>query len=463
MIMRARVGSHLVPCLALGVSVFGSGCVAETQEEEPVGITEQATTSPDASTFPSTYARQWMTNLSNCIKFDNSHPVVAARQFSYGAVAIYESVVNGMPGYRSLGGQLNGLGELPKPAAGKTYDWPTVLAQTMHRVALETYVFPLRLFFEFTTSSEASLGELGPAQIAYRRLAGVSAKVSEDSIAYANQLADVLVAWINSDGYKEARFKGWIPPEGPDKWVPTGFSDTDKVVNPEEPWFGLMVRPLVMKSQDECRPPGAPAFSTDPDSEFYKAAKEVYDTERHLTDEQREIGAFWADVPGASATPPGHWLALATKYARPLTLDKAAFGYAQGLLALHDAAVAVWNEKYSSNILRPETYIRRHIDPNWNSQWPSPKFPSYTSGHSGFSGSSARMLKVAFGENGPIVDDTKLRRGYGARTFATWDDAAQEAADSRLYGGIHYRFDNEDGLTSGHCVADKALERVKFH
>jgi hypothetical protein len=403
-----------------------------------------------------------MTNLANSVKWDGIHPVVAARTYTYSSIAMYESVVNGMPGYRSLGGQLNGLGPMPAPQAGKTYDWPTVLAQTMHRVANETYVFPLRLFFEFTTSTQASLDELGPAQIGFRRLAGVSEQVSNDSIAYANQLADVLVAWINSDGYKEARFKGWVPPTGPDKWVPTGFSDTDKVANPEEPYFGQIVRPIIMTSPGECAPAGAPAFSTTAGSDFHNAAKEVYDTDTNQTDEEREIARFWADGPKDTATPAGHWLALTTKYVRAGTLAQAAYGYAQASLTHFDAAIAVWNEKFHANLLRPESYIRKYIDPTWRPFLPTPKFPSYVSGHSGFSGAAAVMMKTAFGD-GPVVDDTKLRRGFGVRTFANWDAAADEAAESRLYGGIHYRFDNEDGKSVGHCVAAKALARVQFH
>lgn len=457
-----RVRAHLVPCIALGVTVFTSGCVAESEEEEPVGITEQATTSPDATTFPATYARQWMVNLANSVKGDGLHPVVGARTYTYGAIALYESVVNGMPGYRSLGGQLNGLGQLPTPVAGKQYDWPTVLAQTMSRVVNETYVFPLRIFFEFTTLTQAPLGELGPTQIGYRRVEGVSAQVSNDSIAYANQLADVLVPWINSDGYSAARFKGWVPPTGPDKWVPTGFSDTDKVANPEEAAFGTLVRPVIMTSPGECAPAGAPAFSTAPGSAFYEAAKEVYDTDFNLTDEQREIARFWADGPKDTATPPGHWLALTTKYVRAGTLAQAAYGYALTSLTHMDAAIAVWEEKFSSNLLRPETYIRRHIDPTWRPFLPTPKFPTYVSGHSGFSAAAATMMQAAFCD-GPITDDTKLRRGFGARTFPSWDAMASEASKSRIYGGIHYRFDSEDGIEVGHCVAQKALERVHFH
>lgn len=452
---------HVVPCVALGICAVVTGCAGQANDED-LGSTSQAVVSPNTDTFPSTYARQWMVNLANSVKGDGLHPVLAARTYSYGAIAVYEAVVNGMPGYRSLGGQLNGLGTMPTPDPGKVYDWPTVLAQTMRRVSMETYVFPLRLFFEYTTSTEATLDELGPAQIGHRLIAGVTPQVSADSIAFGNQLADKLVPWINSDGYSIARFKGWVPPVGPDKWVPTGFQDTDKVANPEEPWYGQIVRPIVLTSPDECRPAPPVPFDTTPGSPMYNQAKAVYDTENSLTNEQREIANFWADGPKLTPTPAGHWLALATKMIRPGNLAQAAYGYAQSMIAVQDAAIAVWNEKYRSNLLRPETYIRRHIDAGWQPFLGTPKFPSYISGHSGFSGASARTFAAAFGNN-PFTDDTKLRRGFAPRSFANWEAAAEEAAESRLNGGIHYPMDNQAGLEVGHCVGDKVIARVHFH
>ena len=130
---------------------------------------------------------------------------------------------------------------LPTPDPALTYDWPTVLAQTMHRIANEgVHVFPNRIFYEYTTPTQASLRTLGPTQIGFRQADGVPQAVIDDSIAYANQLADAIVVWANEDGYYDVRYKGFIPPKGPDKWVPTGFSDTDKVANPLEPYFGTL-------------------------------------------------------------------------------------------------------------------------------------------------------------------------------------------------------------------------------
>jgi hypothetical protein len=289
--------------------------------------------------------------------------------------------------------------------------------------------------------------------------------VMQNSIEYADSLADALVAWSNADGYYALRYKGFIPPKGPDKWVPTGFSDTDKVANPVEPYFGD-VRPMVLVDGTECKTANLglapPAFSTDPSSDFYQEAKLVRDTEVNLTDEQREIARFWADGPGATPTPPGHWLSIATKFVRNTNLANAAAGYVWVSMGFFDSFISVWEDKFDYNLLRPITYIRRHIDPGWQTFLDTPPFATYPSGHSGVSGASGVLLTAYFGDIG-FVDDTKLRRGFAARTFASFEESAQEAAVSRLYGGIHYNFDDNDGLDQGICVGNAIKDRIVLH
>ena len=440
----------------IALSVGAPGCGGE-DDDQPRIASEASEAAVAASAFPSTAARQWMTNLALSVKFDTISPPVAARTYTYGAIAIYESLVHGMPGYQSLAGQLNGLDSLPVPNGSLTYDWPTVLAHTMHLFVNDgPYVYPNRLFYEYTTPVQASLTTLGPVQIAYRRAAGVPEDVINNSLGYAEQLAGALIAWADEDGYYDVRYKGYVPPKGDDKWVPTGFSDLDKVANPAEPYFGTL-RPLVLVSPDECAPPPPPPFSTNPTSAMFAEANAVYQTEQNLTDEQREIANFWADGPGATPTPAGHWLALATKYLRTRNLADAAAGYAYTSLGYYDSFIAIWQGKYTYNLLRPETYIRRHIDPGWRPFLPTPQFPSYMSGHSGQSSAAAVLFTEWLGDD-PVNDNTKLRRGFAARDFANFTAAAQEAADSRIYGGIHYPMD--DLLTQGLCVGNLIKERV---
>src|SRR5215208_2109711 len=134
--------------------------------------TEPNVKSRDASGYPATFARQWMTNLANSAKGDIVKPPVAARTYAYAAVAMYEAVVHGMPGHRSLAGQLNGLDSLPTPDPSLEYDWPTVLAETMHKMMLASvfppgppqpggiYTFPAKIFYEYTTVTQAPLTSL---------------------------------------------------------------------------------------------------------------------------------------------------------------------------------------------------------------------------------------------------------------------------------------------------------------
>jgi hypothetical protein len=435
---------------------------------------ELSTSSRTTSGFPATFARQWMTNLANSVKGDTVKPPVAARTYAYASIAMYEAVVHGMPGYRSLAGQLNGLDSLPVPDSDLEYDWATVLAQTMHKMMLASvfppgppqpggiYTFPAKIFYEYTTVTQAPLTVLGPTQIGFRRADGVPEEVIANSIAYADQLADALTAWANADGYYDVRFAGWIPPTGPDKWVPTGFSDTDIVSNPLEPHFGSL-RPLAMTASNECSTRNLglspPPFSTEPSSAFYQAADHVRQVGVDLTEEQLIIARYWSDDPGPSSTPAGHWIEITSTLIRNQTLDQAVAAYAYLSIGFLDSFIAVWDTKFDYNLLRPTTFIRRHIDSDWLSLQGTPQFPTYVSGHSGQSGASAELLTRVFGDI-PFTDTTKVRRGFRPRTYVHFRDAADEAAASRLYGGIHYQFDNDHGLAVGRCVAAKIIDRV---
>ncbi|MCU0656348.1 MAG: vanadium-dependent haloperoxidase [Polyangiaceae bacterium] len=444
--------------LTAAVSLLGCASERTPVGEDPAAQSAVAVASPLASSFPAHYARQWMTALANCARVDKISPPVAARTYAYGAITLYESVVHGMPGYNSLAGQLNGLSGLPQPDPAQQYDWPTVMAQAMTVSSLQTYVFPERLFFEFTTQCQATLQALGPAQIGYRQAAGVPPAVIGASMSYGAALGGAIAAWANADGYPEARYKGYLSPEGPQYWVPTGFTDQAKVANPVEPFFGTL-RPLVLTNPAECAAPPPVPFSTTPGSDMYNQADAVYQTDLALTKEQREIALFWADPPGTSPTPPGHWLAIATSFVRAGNMADAVAGYATTSIGYLDSFIAVWQSKYQYNLLRPETYIRRYIDSSWRPLLETPQFPEYVSGHSGVSGTSAVTFTATFG-NIPFTDATKVRRGFGARTYTSFTQAAQEASISRLYGGIHYPMGNSEGIAMGTCVGNAIVNRV---
>jgi len=193
----------------------------------------------------------------------------------------------------------------------------------------------------------------------------------------------------------------------------------------------------------------------------------VYNTSQNPTDEQATIARYWADNPGATGTPPGHWVAIVGRLARThdLSLMAAAEAYARVGLAVADAFIGCWQTKYTYNLLRPVTYIQNLIDPDWKPLLVTPSFPSYTSGHSTQSGAVAKVLTDQLGIlifTDTVFADHDLTPLLKPRTFTSFEEAAEEAAVSRLYAGIHYPFDNNNGLAQGWCIGQIILERIAF-
>jgi hypothetical protein len=187
----------------------------------------------------------------------------------------------------------------------------------------------------------------------------------------------------------------------------------------------------------------------------------VYDVGRALTEEQRQTVLYWADNPGQTGTPVGHWLAIGSQLVTQLRLSsqQAAELFVLVTLAQADAFIAIWHEKYRLSVIRPVTYIRRYIDSTWTPAIVTPPFPEYPSGHSGQSASAATVLTTLLG---PVTfeDSTDLALGHPVRRYGSFQEAADEAAESRLYGGIHFPMGNENGKALGRCVGRMVLARL---
>ena len=225
---------------------------------------------------------------------------------------------------------------------------------------------------------------------------------------------------------------------------------------------------MVLESATECAPPWHPGFSTDPDSTFYAAAFEVYQTGLNLTDAQKTIAQYWADGVGATGTSSGHWMAIVGQIARNdgLSLAAAAEAYAKLGITVTDVFITIFHAKYQYNLVRPVTYIQDNIDQTWLPYLVrTPSNPSYSSGHSTQSRAAAEVLTDLFGDKA-FVDTTHIDHHLippqDPRAFNSFKEAAAEAAISRLYGGIHYAFDNNDGRSSGRCVGEAINDRVLF-
>jgi hypothetical protein len=212
-----------------------------------------------------------------------------------------------------------------------------------------------------------------------------------------------------------------------------------------------------MSSSDEFDP-GPPPYSENPNSKMYKEAYEVYETVNNLTPEQEEIATFWADGAG-KITPPGHSISILKQIIEKynLALIPSSRAFARLSIGLADAFISVWDTKYKYNVLRPETYINKLIDPNWKPFLVTPPFPEYTSGHSVQSGAMEAIMTAMFG-NIEITDSTY----QPSRSFSSFHELANETGFSRLYGGIHYRTCIILGLEQGRKIGLKVMRTIKM-
>ena len=410
--------------------------------------------------FPAGIATAWFTLQLQLVKeTPGFSPPVASRAFGYSGVALYEAVVHGMPEYQSLVGQLNELSALPLPEENQVYHWGVVANSALGTITRS-------LFPTVSAKNLAAINAL-EAYFVYRYKAEVGEKIISDSIQYGQELAQAIYQWSQTDGGDQGYATNFpatfTPPAGLGLWAPTPPNFQSAL----QPYWGEN-RPFVLRTGEECIASPPPEYSEDPDSVFYAKAKEVYDTVNDLTPEQNVIAQFWADDPGKTFTPPGHSIAITTLVLseQNASLALAAEAYAKVGMAIADAFIGCWNTKYIYNLVRPITYIQQVIDPTWNTPEMTdpvitPPFPEYTSGHSVQSGAMAAVLTSLFGENFSFTDNTHTYLGLSARTFDSFYSAADEAAISRLYGGIHYRAAIELGVEQGKCIGSKILE-VQF-
>lgn len=443
------------------------------------------------------FVAQWTRTHYALARAERLSPPVASRVSAYAAVALYEGWATGSDSLRSLAGQLNGLDSLPRPT-GRV---------DRALVALEAQTVVLReLYRGGFASTDVAIAALRDSLLAVRRTQGVGDALRDRSLAFGAELGQAILAWAARDGFAE-RSQTYTPREGPDQWVPTATpaqfraqnlsGQTDVVllddptgkaadlagerslavnrpkrpgssygpsIDPTaamEPHWGDL-RPFALPSADTCWPRPPAPYSEDPGSAFYREARAVYDAVRQLTPAQRATAYYWADNPGESGTPAGHWLGVISKLAldRGLGPERAVEVYALTAVAMADAFIASWKAKYVFNLVRPVTYIQRVMDPGWQTLVVTPPFPEYTSGHSVQSAAAAEALTALLGEV-ELTDDIHVALGHPPRTFPSFRAAAREAQVSRLYGGIHYPMGIEVGAEQGECVGRAVVARVQ--
>ncbi|WP_341216053.1 vanadium-dependent haloperoxidase [uncultured Wocania sp.] len=391
-------------------------------------------------------------------------PPVASRIFAYPNIAAYEIVAQNDTSYNSLKGQINHLKSIPKSDKAKNINYQ-LAALIAHIDVSKRLIFSEKLIKTFRDSL-------------YQVWESKNKLEFEASKDYGLQVANFIGDWMNGDNYSQTRTmsKFDIDPENEERWQPTPPSYMDGL----EPHWSK-IRPFIIDSSAQFKPVPPPIFSMEKDSDFYKELKEVYDISNQITEdgdesEEVSIARFWDCNPYVSVTrghlmfavkkitPGAHWIGI-TKIAcktENADFNRTIFAYTKTSIAIADAFISCWDEKYRSNLVRPETLINKYLDDDWKPILQTPPFPEYTSGHSVVSGAASTVLTNIFGDNFNFLDDTETIYGLPIRPFSSFNAAAQEAAISRMYGGIHYRAAVEIGIGQGIKVGDLVNERLQM-
>ena len=413
-----------------------------------LALAANVTSAAQAAIAPQDAMATWYRMTLELVRHTATYtPPVASRAFAYLGVTAFEAVASGSDDLQSLAGQLNGLTPPPPREVNRMYDEGVVLQAALAR--------SVAAFFQNTgPTGQRALASLATKQQA-KAADGVASDVVARSESYGRAVADHIIAWSLDDGGAVIENMGfpydYAVTEGPSHWVPTNLVRQQQV--PLLPNWGAN-RTFAMPVGSSCPVAPHPDYSEDPASAFFAEAMEVYDATTKLTPEKIHIARSWSDDPMLSTTPPGHWISIARQILeRDLALLELQVETMAKLgVGLADAFIGCWDAKYQYDLLRPITYIRRVIDPKWESLLNTPPFPEYPSGHSTQSGTAEVILTDIFGTDFAFDDQTMVPDGLNPRSFTNFREAAEEAGMSRLYGGIHFRSAIVVGLEQGRCI-----------
>lgn len=399
--------------------------------------------------------------VTSIMVHDIFSPPVASRIYAYPNIAAYEILAQSDPKMSSLTQSIKHLKPIPQ-AKDSTLNLE-LAALIAHMELSKSLVFSEERMQQYQDS-----------------LYGIWSKHNKSEFSkskdYGLSVAEHIKLWMNTDQYNQTRTmpKFTVITEDPSRWQPTPPAYMDGI----EPHWNK-IRPFILDSASQFKPILPPAFSLEKNSAFYQELMEVYDTSKRIEAEgdgsdEIQMARFWDCNPYVSVTrghlmfatkkitPGAHWMGI-TKIAcnqAGLNFRQTVSAYVHTSMAIFDAFISCWDEKYHSNLIRPETLINQYVDENWKPVLQTPPFPEYTSGHSVVSGAASTVLTKIFGPDFAFDDDTEVPYGLPIRSFISFEQAAEEAALSRMYGGIHYRAAIEVGLDQGKSVGKQIVKSL---
>jgi hypothetical protein len=451
--------------IVVGLTLFIGSCQKQidkafqpqSQQSNAANYNSQHGHLKQTKEYNSEVALKWMDMQLRVIRSTaGMPPATNSRLFAYSGVALYESVVPGMPAYQSLSGQLTALSSIPSTVPGFAYNW-AVSANT-------ALAFITRQFFPATsTSNKTSMDSLEIA-LNEANKTDTDTEIFDRSLAFGRAVAQSIFDWSKTDG-SATIWPAYTLPTAPGLWAPT-FPNFPIA---STPYWGRN-RLFVPGSLNNSEPPFPPAYSTDPASAYYKNMKEVYDISQSLTPQQQAIGLYYRDNPGYVSG--GHYLSILCQLLQKEQppLDFTALAFVKSGIAVSDALVGSFQMKYKdvnggpvTNTERPVTFIRNVMGKNWNTLFGyTPPHPDFPSAHSTTAGAEEVIFSDLFGDNYAFTNHTYDYLGMPPQSYTSFSDMAEQIGVSRVYAGIHTRYACESARTEGQKIAQNILSIVKF-
>ena len=400
-----------------------------------------------------------MQNLTDIVVYDIFSPPVASRVYLYPTIAAYELMALKYPKkFNSLVGQIKELNSIPvNPDENINHYLASLFAFNAVGKALIFSEDKMDLFQE---GFKSKLNKLD-----------VPRRVVKASQKYGNEVASFILKWASKDMYNQTRtYPKYTIQEEDQYWKPTPPDYMDGI---EPHW--KKIRTMVIDSSNQFSPKKPLPFDLNEGSPFQKQLREVFEVTNQLSEEQIDIAKFWDCNPYVThhrghamfatkkITPGGHWIgitAIATRQAQS-TFDETINAYANVSIALFDGFISCWDVKWDTLIVRPETLINQYYDEEWLPLLQTPPFPEYTSGHSVISRAAAVSLTDLFGDDFAFIDTSETLYGLPERKYNSFIHASEEAAISRLYGGIHYMMAIEEGVKQGNAIGSYVVENLQ--
>jgi hypothetical protein len=401
---------------------------------------------PPPPTYSAKVANDWMSFETDKLRALGVFPAPAVRYIAYSSLALYESILPEYPQFRSMYAYLSGR-NFTVPSGRPFY------APASANAAIA------QLLRKFTTDAGflKAIDSMEIAQAAFLDQS-VSSITRDSSILYGRMVADTIYQWSRTDG----TFNTWpayTVPTGPGLWEPT----PPAFVAPTGVYQGEL-RSFMRDVSTSFPPATPPAFSTDTASSFYKMADRVVQSCKNLTRADTLMVNTWRDITGINYNIPSHMTKLLSGLlaARGISLHNAAVVYARNGIAINDAIISCFKSKYKHNLMRPVTYIRKHMNlPTWNSVYPAPPHPAYPAIAPTGAAAAVVGMEAAMGVSFSFTDRSQEAL-YGARSYGSFSEMLVEIGRSRTVGGINYQESVDAGLIQGRKIGEMAL-RLPFN